>query len=78
MIDGKEKAPLLDSMAKNRDPGALELIVLEIPEFGLSTFSLEAKGGLLSIDASDLALALLPTSLSNGESENKEKKKAKN
>lgn len=78
VVDREEEAVLSDAVAADRDAGALELVVVVIPELGLSALGLDGVGGLPGVDAADLALPLLPRAFSNGAAEAEEEEEAQN
>ena len=59
MVDREKEASLLNDVAADGDAGASELVVVVIPELGLSALRLDAVGRLPGVDVAELAFSLL-------------------
>ncbi|KAI8574400.1 hypothetical protein RHMOL_Rhmol01G0350500 [Rhododendron molle] len=59
-VGGQEKPSGLDDVTAGGDTGALELIIVVVPELGHPSFSLDPVLRFLGIQVIELALALLP------------------
>lgn len=57
---GQKKASRLDHMAAGGDTGALELVVVLVPDFGDAGLVLHLAVGLEGVEVLDLAIALSP------------------
>lgn len=59
VVDREKEASLLNDVAADGDAGASELVVVVIPELGLSALRLDAVGRLPGVDVAELAFSLL-------------------
>ena len=68
VVDRQKEASLLNDVAADGDAGTSKLVVVVIPELGLSALRSDGVGRLPSVNVAELALSLL---LSNGVTKSK-------